>query len=314
MTSSGTEAAMSAIRLARAATGRERIRQVRRAPTTATSTPCSPRRARAWPRSGPAIAPGYPRRPRRRPPWCPGTTTRRSTRPSATTSPPSWPSRSRPTWASSRPRTASSSTCARPPTRTGALLVLDEVITGFRVGRGGAQELAGIMPDLTILGKVLGGGLPAAAYGGRRDLMERIAPAGDVYQAGTLSGNPLAVAAGLATLRALDDDAYHRLAPTTAALAEGMRERRRRRARPGRRPPGPLHRLLLRRAGSRLRRAPPPATARPTPPGAARCWPGASIRRPRSSRPGSPPSPTTPSTSSGRWTRPRAAFGDVAAG
>ncbi len=105
----------------------------------------------------------------------------------------------------------------------GALLVLDEVITGFRVARGGAQELAGLMPDLTILGKVIGGGLPAAAYGGRRELMERIAPAGDVYQAGTLSGNPLAVAAGLATLRLLDDEAYHRLAETTAALAEGMR-------------------------------------------------------------------------------------------
>ena len=77
---------------------------------------------------------------------------------------------------------------------------------------GGAQELAGVTPDLTILGKIIGGGLPAAAYGGRRELMERIAPAGDVYQAGTLSGNPLAVAAGLATLRLLDDAAYHRLA------------------------------------------------------------------------------------------------------
>jgi glutamate-1-semialdehyde 2,1-aminomutase len=105
----------------------------------------------------------------------------------------------------------------------GALLVLDEVITGFRVARGGAQELAELAPDLTILGKIIGGGLPAAAYGGRRELMEMIAPAGEVYQAGTLSGNPLAVAAGLATLRLLDDDAYHRLATTTAELAEGMR-------------------------------------------------------------------------------------------
>jgi glutamate-1-semialdehyde 2,1-aminomutase len=86
----------------------------------------------------------------------------------------------------------------------GALLVFDEVITGFRVARGGAQELYGIEPDLTILGKVLGGGLPAAAYAGPRELMERVAPAGDVYQAGTLSGNPLATAAGLATLRELD--------------------------------------------------------------------------------------------------------------
>jgi glutamate-1-semialdehyde 2,1-aminomutase len=106
---------------------------------------------------------------------------------------------------------------------TGALLVFDEVISGFRVARGGAQERSGVLPDLTIMGKVLGGGLPAAAYGGSRALMERIAPAGDVYQAGTLSGNPLAVAAGLATLRRLDAGAYARLAATTERLAEGLR-------------------------------------------------------------------------------------------
>jgi glutamate-1-semialdehyde 2,1-aminomutase len=106
----------------------------------------------------------------------------------------------------------------------GALLVLDEVITGFRVARGGAQELYGVAADLTILGKVLGGGLPAAAYGGRRELMSLVAPAGDVYQAGTLSGNPLAVAAGLATLERLDDDAYIRLRESTSALAGGLRE------------------------------------------------------------------------------------------
>jgi glutamate-1-semialdehyde 2,1-aminomutase len=105
----------------------------------------------------------------------------------------------------------------------GALLVLDEVISGFRVARGGAQELAGVTADLVVLGKVLGGGLPAAAFAGRRDLMERIAPAGDVYQAGTLSGNPLAVAAGLAALSMLDADAYRRLAATTGRLAEGLR-------------------------------------------------------------------------------------------
>ncbi len=105
---------------------------------------------------------------------------------------------------------------------SGALLILDEVITGFRVARGGAQELEGVMPDLTILGKVIGGGLPAAAYAGPRELMERIAPAGDVYQAGTLSGNPLAVAAGRATLELLDDAAYVRLADTTRRLAEGL--------------------------------------------------------------------------------------------
>jgi glutamate-1-semialdehyde 2,1-aminomutase len=105
----------------------------------------------------------------------------------------------------------------------GALLIFDEVITGFRVGRGGAQERFGVLPDLTIMGKIIGGGVPAAAYGGSRELMEHIAPAGDVYQAGTLSGNPLAVAAALATLRKLDDDAYARLAATTDALADGMR-------------------------------------------------------------------------------------------
>ena len=107
---------------------------------------------------------------------------------------------------------------------SGALLVLDEVITGFRVARGGAQELLGARADLTLMGKVLGGGLPAAAYGGRRELMELVAPAGDVYQAGTLSGNPLAVAAGLATMRELDSGAYERLAATTERLAAGLRE------------------------------------------------------------------------------------------
>jgi glutamate-1-semialdehyde 2,1-aminomutase len=106
---------------------------------------------------------------------------------------------------------------------SGALLVFDEVISGFRVARGGAQELLCVMPDLTIMGKVIGGGLPAAAYGGRRELMERIAPAGDVYQAGTLSGNPLAVVAALATLARLDADAYARLGAVTVALADGLR-------------------------------------------------------------------------------------------
>jgi glutamate-1-semialdehyde 2,1-aminomutase len=106
----------------------------------------------------------------------------------------------------------------------GALLVFDEVITGFRVAAGGAQELYGVEPDLTVLGKVLGGGLPAAAFGGRRELIEQLAPIGDVYQAGTLSGNPLAVAAGLATLRELDADGYARLGALTDRLAAGLRE------------------------------------------------------------------------------------------
>ena len=108
--------------------------------------------------------------------------------------------------------------------RNGALLLFDEVISGFRVARGGAQEREGVTPDLTILGKVIGGGVPAAAYAGPRDLMERVAPAGDVYQAGTLSGNPLATAAGMATLGLLDGAAYDRLDAVTAALAEGLAE------------------------------------------------------------------------------------------
>jgi glutamate-1-semialdehyde 2,1-aminomutase len=106
----------------------------------------------------------------------------------------------------------------------GALLILDEVISGFRVARGGAQELLGVAADLSILGKIIGGGLPAAAYGGRRDLMSMVAPAGDVYQAGTLSGNPLAVAAGLATLERLTPGAYERLRELTNALALGLRD------------------------------------------------------------------------------------------
>jgi glutamate-1-semialdehyde 2,1-aminomutase len=104
----------------------------------------------------------------------------------------------------------------------GALLIFDEVISGFRVARGGAQQLYGVEPDLTVLGKVIGGGLPAAAFAGRRELIERVAPAGDVYQAGTLSGNPLATAAGLATLRELDAASYERLGSLTAQLATGL--------------------------------------------------------------------------------------------
>ena len=104
----------------------------------------------------------------------------------------------------------------------GALLILDEVICGFRVARGGAQERFGVRGDLVVLGKILGGGLPAAALAGPRELLELLAPVGEVYQAGTLSGNPLAVAAGLATLALLDDGAYAALAATTRRLAEGL--------------------------------------------------------------------------------------------
>jgi glutamate-1-semialdehyde 2,1-aminomutase len=103
--------------------------------------------------------------------------------------------------------------------RVGALLIFDEVITGFRVARGGAQELFGVTPDLTTLGKVIGGGLNVGAYGGRADVMDVVAPLGPVYQAGTLSGNPLATAAGLAALELLDADAYATLTDRAARLA-----------------------------------------------------------------------------------------------
>jgi glutamate-1-semialdehyde 2,1-aminomutase len=106
---------------------------------------------------------------------------------------------------------------------SGALLVFDEVITGFRVARGGAQERYGVTPDLTILGKIVGGGLPLAAFGGSAEIMDRLAPAGDVYQAGTLSGNPLATAAGLAVLRRLHDpEVYGELERRSARLEEGL--------------------------------------------------------------------------------------------
>ncbi len=108
-------------------------------------------------------------------------------------------------------------------TRHGALLILDEVMTGFRVALGGAQARFGIHPDLTTLGKVIGGGLPVGAVGGRRDVMEKIAPLGPVYQAGTLSGNPVAVAAGLATLKLVAAPGFHeKIEATTRALVEGL--------------------------------------------------------------------------------------------
>lgn len=104
-----------------------------------------------------------------------------------------------------------------------SLLIFDEVMTGFRVARGGAQERFSIEPDLTTLGKVIGGGLPVGAYGGRRDIMEQVAPLGPIYQAGTLSGNPLAMAAGLAQLRTLDDlNPYAELEKRTARLVDGL--------------------------------------------------------------------------------------------
>jgi glutamate-1-semialdehyde 2,1-aminomutase len=108
-------------------------------------------------------------------------------------------------------------------TAAGALLIVDEVMTGFRVAKGGAQELFGVTPDLTTLGKVVGGGMPAAAFGGRADVMSSIAPDGPVYQAGTLSGNPVAMAAGLATLEEIDKPGfYESLGERTKQLAEGL--------------------------------------------------------------------------------------------
>src|SRR5437879_6962266 len=110
--------------------------------------------------------------------------------------------------------------------RAGALLIFDEVITGFRVAPGGAQALYGVRPDLTVLGKIIGGGLPVGAYGGRADLMDLVAPSGPVYQAGTLSGHPVVMAAGEATLQQLDAALYARLEATAAELEAGLREAR----------------------------------------------------------------------------------------
>ena len=107
---------------------------------------------------------------------------------------------------------------------SGALLIFDEVMTGFRIAPGGAKERFGVTADLTTLGKVIGGGLPAAAYGGRREIMERVAPAGPVYQAGTLSGNPLAMAAGLATLKTLTPALHAKIEKRTTALVEGLQK------------------------------------------------------------------------------------------
>ncbi|MNN24742.1 Glutamate-1-semialdehyde 2,1-aminomutase [compost metagenome] len=105
----------------------------------------------------------------------------------------------------------------------GAVLIFDEVMTGFRVALGGAQAHYGIKPDMTCLGKVIGGGMPAAAFGGRRDIMAKLAPLGGVYQAGTLSGNPLAVAAGLTTLKLIQAPGFHdRLAAQTRKLTDGL--------------------------------------------------------------------------------------------
>ncbi len=124
---------------------------------------------------------------------------------------------------SSRPAPASSRGSGRSARRDGALLIFDEVITGFRVAHDGAQGRYGVRPDLTVLGKIIGGGLPVGAYGGRREVMDLVAPSGPVYQAGTLSGHPLTMAAGAATLRHLAPERYAELEATGAALEAGLR-------------------------------------------------------------------------------------------
>ena len=224
MTSSGTEAAMSAIRLARAATGRDRLLKFAGAyhghvdgllaqagsGLATASLPSSP----GVPQSATANTVIVP--------WNDGEAVVRATEEhefAAILAEP-YPAN----MGLVPPLEGFLELLRRRATETGALLVFDEVITGLRVAPGGAQELTGIVPDLTVMGKIVGGGLPAAAYGGARELMEQVAPAGDVYQAGTLSGNPLAVAAALATLAQLDEQAYLRLHATTTARADGLRD------------------------------------------------------------------------------------------
>jgi len=223
MTSSGTEAAMSAIRLARAATGREKLLKF----AGAYHGHVDGLLAQAGSGLATASLPSSPGVPAATTadtiivPWNDGEAVMRATQEhefAAILAEP-YPAN----MGLVPPLEGFLELLRERATETGALLVFDEVISGLRVAPGGAQELTGVTPDLTVLGKIVGGGLPAAAYGGSRELMERIAPAGDVYQAGTLSGNPLAVAAALATLAQLDEQAYLRLHATTTALAEGLR-------------------------------------------------------------------------------------------
>ena len=250
---------MTAVRLARGATGRSKIVKFAgcyHGHADALLAQAGQRRrdaraARARPASRRAPSPT--------PSSFPTTTSPRSTARSpstAPTSPRSSSSRSPRTWAWSRPPTASSPGCASGARSVGALLVFDEVITGFRVGVGGAQERFAITPDLSIFGKVVGGGLPLAAIGGPAALMDELAPLGPVYQAGTLSGNPLATAAGLAVLAQLDAGRVRRARSDRRAARRraARRVRRRRRRRAGHARVHARRRVLRAGAGAQLRR------------------------------------------------------------
>ena len=305
---------MSAIRLARAVTGREQVLKFAGRLPRPRRRAAGAGRARASPRRGFPPAPACWRRLPRRPsivPW--------NDRRGAASRPPrrrwrrSWSSRCRPTWAWCRRTRGSWSCCASAADEAGALLIFDEVITGFRVARGGAQERYGVVPDLTILGKIIGGGLPAAAYGGRAGAdgadraRRRRLPGGDAV------GQP----AGGRRRR------WRRSRSWTTTPTRGWPRRPTRWptgcARRGRRrPPGAgaersraADGVLHATARCATTPAPRPATSTPTAPGAARCWRAACTRPPPSSRPGSRRWRTPTPTSSARSRRPREAFAEV---
>ena len=236
MTSSGTEATMTAIRLARAATGRERVLKFAGAyhghvdgllaqAGSGLATQAGHRRRRRW-----SASPGVPASAAASTvviPWNDPEALIAATDRSKIGRHELAAILAEPLPANMGlvpPRDGFLELLREQADANGALLVLDEVISGFRVARGGAQERTGVSGDLTIMGKVIGGGLPAAALGGRAELLRMLAPAGEVYQAGTLSGNPLAMAAGLATLELLDEPAYAQLSASTERLAAGLRE------------------------------------------------------------------------------------------
>ena len=179
--------------------------------------------------------------------------------------------------------------------RAGALLIFDEVITGFRLGPGGAQAAYGVRPDLTCFGKVIGGGLPIGAFGGRAEVMASLAPLGPVYQAGTLSGNPLATAAGLAVLDTLDDGVYQELAVGPPAWRVGLGEALAGAGVPDHRSRGGAAPRPALQRSFRPSTTTPPArpTKPPTPPSSTPCWRTASPSRPAPTRWPSPAWPTT---------------------